>query len=155
MSQLSKRGPHAPYPPPTHCRSRLRVFPRRKLCRATQVTRGAGSIRSATSRVMWKEDLHDPWRIIWEIWFVFLTLIVVPPAVLLPFLPRLGLFLGNLRVFVCTTTLKITNLTQRHLASQYLLLDLGTDHFPMTLDAGSGGERSMTLKNGFYSCGGL
>jgi hypothetical protein len=51
--------------------------------------------------------------------------------------------------------LRITNITQRHPACQYVLLDLGTDHFPTTLDAGSGGERTMALKNTLYSCSGL
>jgi len=104
---------------------------------------------------MQKEDLHDPRRVIREIGFVFLTLILAPPAVLLLSLPRLGLFLGNLPIVGRIYILRTTNLTQRYLASQYLLLDLGPDHFPTTLNAGSSGKRSVALKNSFYSCGGL
>ena len=117
--------------------------------------RGQGSISRTTGRVMRKEDLHDPRRIIREIGFISLTLIIVPPAVLLLFLPRLGPFLGNLRIVGRLRILRTTNLTQWHLASQYLLLDLGPNHFPTTLNAGSGGERSMALKNSFHSCGSL
>ena len=58
---------------------------------------GRGSISRTTSWIAWEEDLHDPWGVIWEIRFIFLTL-VVPPAVLLLFLLRLGLFFRNLRI---------------------------------------------------------
>lgn len=84
-----------------------------------------------------KEDLHDPRRVIWEIGFIFLALTLIPSAILSLFLRRLGLFL---RIVGRITVLRITNLTQRHPAGQYLLLNLCTDHFHMALDAGSGGK---------------
>ena len=84
-----------------------------------------------------KEDLHDPRRVIWEIRFIFLALTLIPSAILSLFLRRLGLFL---RIVGRITVFRITNLTQRHPAGQYLLLNLCTDHFHMALDAGSGGE---------------
>ena len=102
-----------------------------------------------------REDLHDPRRVIREIGFIFLTLVIIPSAVLPLFLPRLRLFLRNLRTVYRVPILRITNLAQRHLAGQYILLDLSTNHFPTTLNAGGGGERSVTLKNTLYPCGGF
>jgi len=99
-----------------------------------------------------KEYLHNPGRVIREIGFIFLALVIIPATVLPLFLPRLGPFL---RIFARIPIPRITNLAQRHSTSQYLLLDLGTDHFPMTLDARSSSERSVTLKNMLYPCGGL
>ena len=102
-----------------------------------------------------KEDLHYPRRVIREIGFIFLTLVIIPPTVLPLFLTRPGLFLRNLRVVDSIPVLRITNLAQRHPASQYVLLDLSADHFPVTLNAGSGSERPVTLEDMLYPCGGL
>lgn len=48
-----------------------------------------------------EEDLHDSGRVVREVGFIFLTLVVIPPTVLPPFLFRLAFFFRNLRAFVC------------------------------------------------------
>jgi len=96
-------------------------------------------------------DLHDPRRVIWEIGFIF-ALVIIPPAVLPLFLLRLW---SLLRIFGCISIPRVANLAQRHFTGQYLLLDLGTDHFPTALNAGSGSERPVTLKDTFDPCGSL
>jgi len=110
--------------------------------------------RSVLAEIRWggEEYLHNPRRVIRKFGFIFFALVIIPPTVLPLFLPRLGFFL---RIFARIPIPRITNLAQRHLTGQYLLLDLGTDHVPMTLDARSGSERSVTLKNALHSCGGL
>lgn len=113
-----------------------------------------GLVSRATCRVTGgKEDLHNPRRVLWKVGFVFLTLIIIPPTALPLFLTRLESSLRRLRIVASIS--RITNLAQRYPTGQYLLLDLGTDHFPTTLNARRGGERSVALEDALHSCSGL
>lgn len=114
-----------------------------------------GYVSRGTSRERGKKDLHNPRRVIREIGFIFFTLVIIPPTVLPLFLPRLGPFLRNLRIFDHVPIPRITNLAQRNLSGQDLLLNLRTDHFPTALNAGSGSERPVTLQSTFYPRGSL
>ena len=101
-----------------------------------------------------EEYLHNSWRVLWEIGLIFLALVITPPTAPPLFLFHLWLVFRIIRTSH-VRVLRITDITQRHSTCQYVLLDLGTDRFPATLNAGSGGERPMTLKNTFDSCSGL
>ena len=99
-----------------------------------------------------KEYLHNSWGVLREIGLIF-TLVITPPNAPPLFIPHLW---SDFRIIWTSRVpiLRTTSMAQRHPTYQ-CVLDLGTDRFPATLNAESGGERPMGLKNTFDSWSGV